>query len=68
MESTRLNSELLVIALTNQPSATASPAVTPPPYNPEGGSPETQPALAPYYDGDVHMENVDDSVTNNLYQ
>ena len=68
VESNKLNSELLVIALTNQPSATASPAVTLPPYNPDGGPTETQPTPAPYSDGDIHMGNVDDSVTDNLYQ
>ena len=57
-----------MIAPTNQPSATASSAVTLPPYNPEGGSTETWPVPAPYSDGDVHMGNVDDSVTDDLYQ
>ena len=65
---TNLDSELLVIAPTNQPSATTSSAVTPPPCDNEGGSTETRPALAPYSDGDVLMGNIDDSVTNDLYQ
>ena len=60
--------ELLVWALTNQSPVTASAAVAPPPYNLEGGPTETQPALALYTDGDIHMGNVDDSVTDNLYQ
>ena len=47
-------------ALTNQSPVTASAAVTPPPYNPEVGPTETQPALALYTDGDIHMGNVDD--------
>ena len=68
VESTRLDSELLVIAPTNQSSATASSALAPPPHNPEGGPMETWPTLAPYSDGDVHMGNIDDSVTNDLYQ
>ena len=55
VETTKLDSELLVITPTNQPSATASPTVTPPPYNPEGGSTKMWPALAPYSDGDIHM-------------
>ena len=68
VESTKLDSELLVIAPTNQPSATASPAVAPPPYNPEGGSTEMWPVPAPYSDGNIHMGNVDESVTDDLHQ
>ena len=68
VESCQLNSELLVWAPTNQLSATAIPTVAPPPYNPEGGPTETWPAPAPYSDGDVHMGNIDNSVTDNLYQ
>ena len=45
-----------------------SSVVKPPPCDNEGGSIETRPALAPYPDGDVLMDNVDDSVTDNLYQ
>ena len=66
--STQLNSQLSVHALTNQSSATASSAVTPPPYNPEGGPTEMWPTLAPYSDGDIHMGNINDSVTDDLYQ
>ena len=68
LESTKLDSELLVIALTNQLSVTTSSAIAPPPCDNEGGSTETRPALAPYSDGDVLIGNVDDSVTDNLYQ
>ena len=68
IESTKLDSELSVIAPTNQPSATTSSIITPPPCDNRGGSTETRPALAPYPDGDVFMGNVDDSVTDNLYQ
>ena len=57
-----------MLALTNQVPVAASPAVAPPPYNHEGGPTEMWPAPAPYADGDVHMGNVDDSVTNDLYQ
>ena len=57
-----------MISLTTQPSAMTSSIVTPPPYDKEGGPTETRPALAPYSDGDILMGNVDDSVTNNLYQ
>ena len=57
-----------MIALTNQPSVTTSSAIAPPPCDNEGGSTEMRPALALYSDGDVLIENVDDSVTNNLYQ
>ena len=42
--------------------------VTPPPHNPEGGPTEMWSAPTLYSDGDVHMGNVDDSVTDNLYQ
>ena len=66
--SKKLDPELLVQALTNQLSATSSSAVTPPPYNTERGSTEVWPAPAPYTNGNIHMGNVDDSVTDNLYQ
>ena len=46
LESTKLDSELLVIALTNQLSAMTSPAIAPRPCDNEGGSTETRPALA----------------------
>ena len=57
-----------MISPTTQPSAMTSSVIAPPPYDKEGGSTETKPALAPYSDGDVLMGNVDDSVTDNLYQ
>ena len=47
---------------------TTSSAVAPPSHNPEGGPTKTQPTLALYSDGDIHMGNVNDSVTDNLYQ
>ena len=66
--STKLDSELLVTAPTNQPSAMTSSVIAPPPCDNEGGSTETRPALALYADGDVLMGNVKDSVTDDLYQ
>ena len=36
-------------------------------YNPTGST-ETRPALAPYSDGNVLMDNADDSVTDDLHQ
>ena len=45
-----------------------SPVVAQPPCDKEGGSTETRPAPAPYSDSDVLMDNVDDSVTDDLYQ
>ena len=68
IESMKLDSELSMISPTSQLSATTSSVIVPPPYDKEGGSTETRPALAPYSDGDVLMGNVDDSVTDNLYQ
>ena len=68
LESNKLDSELLVIALTSQPSTTTSPTTALPPCDTERGSTETRPALAPYSDGNVLMGNVDDSVTDDLYQ
>ena len=68
VESSKLDFELSVIAPTNQLSATASSTVTLPPCNPEGGSTKTQPALAPYSESNVHMGNVNDSVTDDQYQ
>ena len=64
----KLDSELLMISPTTQPSVMTSSVATPPPYDKEGGSTETKPALAPYSDGDVLMGNVNDSVTDDLYQ
>ena len=68
IESTKLDSELSMISLTTQPSAMTSSVIAPPPYDKEGGSTEMRPAPALYSDGDVLMGNVDDSVTNDLYQ
>ena len=68
IESMKLDSELLMISLTTQPSVMTSSIIAPPPCDKEGGSTETRPTLAPYSDGDVLMGNVDDSVTNDLYQ
>ena len=68
LESNKLDSELSVIAPTNQPSVTPSPAIALPPCDTEGGSTEMRPALAPYSDGNVLMGNVDDSVTDDLYK
>ena len=66
IESMKLDSELLMISLTTQPSVTTSSVVTPPPCDKEGGSTEMRPAPAPYSDGDILMGNVDDSVTDDL--
>ena len=44
-----------------------NPAVAPP-RDTEGGSTEMRPALAPYSNGNVLMGNVNDLVTNDLYQ
>ena len=57
-----------MISPTTQPSVMTSSVIMPPPYDKEGGPTETRPALAPYSDSNVLMGNVDDSVTNNLYQ
>ena len=57
-----------MISPTTQPSVMTSPVVTPPPYDKEGGSTETRPMPAPYSDGNVLMDIVDDSVTDDLYQ
>ena len=68
IESTKLDSELSMISLTTQPSATTSSIIAPPPYDKEGGPTETRPTLAPYSDGDVLMGNIKDAVTDDLYQ
>ena len=68
IESTKLDSELSMISPTTQPSATTSSAVAQPPCDKEGGSTEMKPAPAPYSDGNILMGNVDDSVTDDLYQ
>ena len=67
-ESNKLDSELLVITPTNQLSVMTSSAIAPPPCDNEGGSTETRPAPSPYSDSNVLMGNIDDSVTNDLYQ
>ena len=64
----KLDSELLMISPTTQPSVTTCSIVTPPPCDKEGGPTEMRPTPAPYSDGNVLMGNVDDSVTNDLYQ
>ena len=63
-----LDDELSVLALITQPSVTANTAVAPLPYDAEGSSMETPPMPALYTDGDIHMENIDDSVANDLYK
>ena len=68
IESMKLDSELSMISPTTQPSAMTSSIVTPSPYDKEAGPTETRPTLAPYSDGDVLMGNINDSVTNDLYQ
>ena len=68
IESTKLDSELMVIALTNQLSVMTSSIITPPPCDNEGGFTEMRPAPAPYSDSNVLMGNVNDSVTDDLYQ
>ena len=68
IESTKLDSELSMISPTTQPSAMTSSIITPPPCDKEGGSTETRPTPALYSDSDVLMGNVDDSVTDDLYQ
>ena len=68
IESTKLDSELSMISPTTQPSAMTSSVIAQPPCDKEGGSTETRPAPAPYSDGNVLMGNVNDSVTNDLYQ
>ena len=68
IESTKLDSELSMISLTTQLSATTSSVIAQPPCDKEGGSTEMRPALAPYSDSDVLMGNVNDSVTDGLYQ
>ena len=68
IESMKLDSELSMISPTTLLSATTSSVVAQPPCDKEGGSTEMRPAPALYSDGNVLMGNVDDSVTNNLYQ
>ena len=68
IESMKLDSELSMISPTTQPSATTSSVIAPPPCDKEGGSTETRPTPAPYSDDDVLMGNINDSVTDDLYQ
>ena len=68
IKSMKLDSELSKISPTTQPSATTSFIVAPPPYDKEGGPTEMRPTPAPYSDSDVLMGNVNDSVTDDLYQ
>ena len=68
IKSTKLDSELSMISPTTQPSVMTSSIIAQPPCDKEGGSTETRPALAPYSDGDILMGNIDDSVTDDLYQ
>ena len=42
--------------------------LAPPPWDKEGGSTETRLTLALYSDSDILMVNIDDSVTDDLYQ
>ena len=64
----KLDSELLMIAPTTQPSVMTSSVVAPPPYDKEGGSTEMRPTPALYSDSDVLMGNINDSVIDDLYQ
>ena len=57
-----------MISPTTQLSATTSSVIALPPYDKEGGPTEMRPVLALYSDGDILMDNVDDSVTDDLYQ
>ena len=68
IESTKLDSELSMMSPTTQPSAMTSSVITQPPCDKEGGSTETRPTPALYSDSDILMGNVDDSITNDLYQ
>ena len=68
IKSTKLDSGLSMISPTTQLSAMTSSIIAPPPYDKEGRPTETRPTLAPYSDGDILMGNIDDSVTDDLYQ
>ena len=57
-----------MISPTTQLSAMTISVIAQPPCDKKGGSTEMRPAPAPYSDGDVLMDNIDDSVTNDLYQ
>ena len=45
-----------------------SSVIAPPPYDKAGDPTETRPALALYSDSNILMDNVDDSVIDDLYQ
>ena len=66
--SKQLNDNLLALTPTNQPPATVSSTVSPPPYNAEGGSAEMQPTLALYTDNNVQMGDASDEATAKLYR
>ena len=68
IESTKLDSELSMISLTTQLSVTTSSVIAQPPCDKEGGSTEMRPAPALYSDGNILMGNINDSVTDDLYQ
>ena len=64
----QLNDELSVLALTSQPSVTTNTAIAILPYDAEGSSTEAWPMPALYTDSDIHMGNIDDSITDDLYR
>ena len=64
----KLDSEFSMISPTNQPSVMTSSIVAPPPCDNEGGSTEMRPPPAPYPDGEILVDNINDLVTNDLYQ
>ena len=64
----KVDSELSMISPTTQPSVMTSPVIAPPPYDKEGGPTEMRPALAPYSDSDILMDNIDASVIDEPYQ
>ena len=68
IESMKLDSELSMISPTTQPSATTSSVVAQPPCDKEGGSTEMRPTPAPYSDSNILMGNVNDPITDDLYQ
>ena len=68
IESTKMDSELSMISPTTQPSVTTSSVIAPPPYDKEGGPTEMRPTPALYSDGNIFTGNIDDSVTDDLYQ
>ena len=68
IESMKLDSELSMISPTTQLSATTSSVVAQPPCDKEGGSTEMRPTPAPYSDSNILMGNVNDPITDDLYQ